>query len=665
MRTREKKEQVWLLTEGILVIPKYNKCPARLPSSGSAWININQQEEEEIPQLEEVDEETLDMEEKAALEQKRRDIERMIVEREIRKKEREKQKIEAEKAKIERRRARAERNEAKELARQERQSRRDEGEDVESLEEEEILDPDELADIEAERQEEEDRIFRETRWPDYVRYVDSLVSRQIMKAIQSSLELFETQMNVEKGPNVAFVEVIAELKDPDIDFTPSLDVEEEDGLYYSMRELMKDMFCQATLFPRIDPIIPIDTYEAPSLPLDILFPSKRPVTHWRLWGSKCPSMMACLLLVCLSNMSYEHSINVMYGNDIAEESGLIDLYHEISKRIENSINDVIQYAKKYEKYGYLWLDDRQEVLADFLKYGRIITPEEMDRIRYETGADPPETKPTLESYQEEINKYNNLYNEVSALPTNYLFNGWLKLEMKRLNQLILNIICKWSNLYKQNLKDYVQNSLDDLEAFIAYASKELSVDLADDDYDGLLKIMGVLGEVRSKQDQGTDTMFDPLRDIMYVLKDYGVEFPEDTYDQLDMLPEKWRNLVRLSTMVRNNIAPLQATQAALVTKRVALINLRLTMYREKYKRKDMFLECCAEPYMIIDSTQKELVHYEDIVEYLNKSCSMFDLQPPEQKFLKLCRKELKLIKKVKIYSDEGYSSDLKDEGSKG
>lgn len=35
-----------------------------------------------------------------------------------------------------------------------------------------------------------------------------------MTAIESSLNLFETQTNLESGPNVAFVDIIGELKDP-------------------------------------------------------------------------------------------------------------------------------------------------------------------------------------------------------------------------------------------------------------------------------------------------------------------------------------------------------------------------------------------------------------------------------------------------------------------
>lgn len=48
------------------------------------------------------------------------------------------------------------------------------------------------------------------------------------------------------------------------------------------------------------------------------------------------------------------------------------------------------------------MEDRQEVLAGFLKYGRVIPPEEFDKYRYENGVDPPEGKPTLEEYQKEV-----------------------------------------------------------------------------------------------------------------------------------------------------------------------------------------------------------------------------------------------------------------------
>ncbi|KAH9636656.1 hypothetical protein HF086_003474 [Spodoptera exigua] len=528
--------------------------------------------------LEEVDESTLDEEEKQARAKKLMEIEQRREEARLAREEREREKAEQDRIKFERREAR---------------------EEVESpAEEEEEIDPEELADIEEEKRELEEQEFRASRWPAYVKYVDSLVSRQIMKAVQASLNLFETQTDLEKGPRVAFMEVIAELRDPDIYFYPSLDVMEEGGLFYTLMEMMKDMFLQTTLFPRIDPIVPIASYE----------------------------------------------------DDLIGEDAMIDLYHEMLKRIENSINDIAQYSS--------------------------------------------------------IDKYNAMYDEVAALPSEYLCNGWLRLDLRRLNQAIMNIICKWSNLFKENLKDHVHKSLDDLQEFIAYASKELSVELAEDDYEGLLKVMGVLNEVRAKMDADTDHMFEPLRDIMDVLKEYGVEFPEETYEQLDVLPEKWRNLVKQATVMKNTVAPLQAAQAALIAKRVALINLRLNMYREQFKTKEATDELLAplvtkvvpwyeDPCLHVPTNDREnslhfcdpgkldrtagklgyvfpratldrllrcyemkwsllrvhleLSGFEDILQGLKKSCGLFDIQPPDEKNLKQCRRELKLIKQLWDY----------------
>lgn len=50
------------------------------------------------------------------------------------------------------------------------------------------------------------------------------------------------------------------------------------------------------------------------------------------------------------------------------------------------------------------MEDRQEILAGFLKYGKVIPPEDFDKYRYENGCDPPEAKPTLEEYQKEVSE---------------------------------------------------------------------------------------------------------------------------------------------------------------------------------------------------------------------------------------------------------------------
>lgn len=64
--------------------------------------------------------------------------------------------------------------------------------------------------------------------------------------------------------------------------------------------------------------------------------------------------------------------------------------------------------------------------------------------------------------------------------------------------------------------------------------------MTEDDYDGLLKVMGYLFKVKERQVE-TDGMFEPLKQIMDLLKDYNVEFPEEIIVQLQEIPDRWNH----------------------------------------------------------------------------------------------------------------------------
>ena len=59
-----------------------------------------------------------------------------------------------------------------------------------------------------------------------------------------------------------------------------------------------------------------------------------------------------------------------------------------------------------------------------------------------------------------------------------------------------------------------------------------------------------------------DVMFEPLHDIIDMLKNYGVVIPEESMVQLNELPEKWANTKRLSVTAKQQVSPLQALEAS-------------------------------------------------------------------------------------------------------
>ena len=57
---------------------------------------------------------------------------------------------------------------------------------------------------------------------------------------------------------------------------------------------------------------------------------------------------------------------------------LSDMREEILSRVSAAIVEVCEYRDSYNSYSYLWVDDRQEFLHQFLLYGHMLTQEEIE-----------------------------------------------------------------------------------------------------------------------------------------------------------------------------------------------------------------------------------------------------------------------------------------------
>jgi hypothetical protein len=82
-------------------------------------------------------------------------------------------------------------------------------------------------------------------------------------------------------------------------------------------------------------------------------------------------------------------------------------------------------------------------------------------------------------------------------------------------------------------------SLADLEAFMKVARMGLTKHLKEGDYDGLVKVMGHLMKVKERQ-ASTDSMFEPLKQTIELLKTYGEEMPEEIYLKLQAGGHRWQ-----------------------------------------------------------------------------------------------------------------------------
>lgn len=89
---------------------------------------------------------------------------------------------------------------------------------------------------------------------------------------------------------------------------------------------------------------------------------------------------------------------------------------EILTRVNSVIKQASEYRGSYNKYSYLWVDDRQEFLQQFLLYGYVPTQEEIEQAGDE-GI--PKDPPTLSKFKSRVDSYEAVYLEVEKFEVSW------------------------------------------------------------------------------------------------------------------------------------------------------------------------------------------------------------------------------------------------------
>lgn len=332
-----------------------------------------------------------------------------------------------------------------------------------------------------------------------------------------------------------------------------------------------------------------------------------------------------------------------YEEEIEENVDIEEMKSDILQHVEKVVHDAYQFCDGFQNYSYLWLDDKDEYLNQFLTYSRQLTSEELELVQLKDPDAPKPSPPRMEAFREQIDNYETLYNEVEGMKTEHIFSGWFKVDSNPFKQALLNTIRKWGSMFKIHLVDTVTHSLCDLSEFIRSADEGLQQTVLEGNYQALVNVMGYLLKVKERQ-MATDEMFGPLRDTIELLKFYDQDIPEEVNVYLQELPEQWNNTKKIALTVKQQVAPLQAAEVACIRKRIADFDIRIVQYREVFKRYPFMQYDCKEPYRMIDRVNKDLQKFEEEMRVVQESGSLFEVSVPDFKVLKQCRKELRMLK---------------------
>ncbi|XP_031616880.1 dynein beta chain, ciliary-like, partial [Contarinia nasturtii] len=248
-------------------------------------------------------------------------------------------------------------------------------------------------------------------WQTYVSFVNDIVYENILSTIGISLGYIVEQMYPSNNLAPLF-ESQLELLDPSLVFVPSLDPNDKDGFNNLLILLIDDIMKMSSIFK------------------------------------------------CLK--SNEKS----YMTAILKNSDIIDMKYEILESVEKVVEEATEFCNGFERYSYLWLDDRDKCMEMFLEYGRFLESDELDFIVMRDSNAPQPCQPSIEAFREQIENYESLYAEIEKIHPFQVFNTWFQVDVRPFRQSLLNIVRKWGNMFKNHLVNRVTSSLIDLANFI-------------------------------------------------------------------------------------------------------------------------------------------------------------------------------------------------------
>ncbi|XP_059473724.1 dynein beta chain, ciliary isoform X2 [Neocloeon triangulifer] len=439
----------------------------------------------------------------------------------------------------------------------------------------------------------------EPRWLSYVEHVDEVVLDALQRTVGCSLAYLADNMDgVTSSSKTAapFFEARLELHEPTLVFVPPLDDAAPDSLAAIFSGLVDHVLGMARLVPRV---------------------SRRP---------HAPA----------------------YADHLKGHEDINEMNAEIMAQVKLVTKQAQELSGKFDRWAYLWLDDRQMYMDQFLNYGRQLSGEEMDLVALGDAMAPPLAPPSLDLFKQQLDHFESVYLEITALPCKEVFHSWFQVDVRPLKQTLENLARRWGNMFQQHLAQHVVSSLTSLAEFIREADEGLMRPIGDGDYDGLVLTMGYLLKVKERQ-TSTDLLFEPLQRTIDLLKLYDQELPEEVHVLLQELPEQWQNTKKNATTVKQLVAPMQANEVACIRKRILAFDAHQSHYRDSFRRSHFLKFSCETPYEQMDEKDGEIGGMEADMGRLHDSASLFEVNMPDFKHLKQSRRELRMLKQLWDY----------------
>ena len=365
-----------------------------------------------------------------------------------------------------------------------------------------------------------------------------------------------------------------------------------------------------------------------------------------------------------------------------EHPDLNVLKDEILRLMLSTIQKLEAVRMDFLKYSYLWQDEIDSYVERFAT-GRLLqhsegerhvaSPEpfenafaDADKADAEVGAGPAEYvlggtvdkeneeralqavthKPSMEAYEAQVVKYEQLSDEIQRLPCEVKY-GWITLDTSLIKAELVRLAHDWRVRFLNYEKRRLTTNISRFKEFVARTEAGIAVTSLET-YQDLVGVMQHLARFHAHADH-FDKMHEPSKEVVILLKKHDIALPSSVTQDVENAPVLWRDLKKKCFVVNELLSPRQMEEVAKIRMLEHSFERRSQQFHANTFQKKQPTALSVPPrlaYKAIAELHVMVLNLEFQLKDLQEKQQLFQLMPSPGRAVRSCRTDLMLLKYV-------------------
>lgn len=333
--------------------------------------------------------------------------------------------------------------------------------------------------------------------------------------------------------------------------------------------------------------------------------------------------------------------------EISEDQELLGVKDQIEEHLQLTADRMLDLQNAFTQYSHLWEEDPKDLIQSLYDQAKEEAQLEGDQDNQDSNAPERPQRLPLAKFDEEIQHYEQLHEEITQLPELVCF-GWISIDTSPIRYAISTSARKWRYALLEYMVDDVKEQMSTFTEFIDTMKGGLAQEVPKDDYPKLVEMMGYLMEIQERPEFTDDDHFEPFRETVSLLKKYDIKVPTEALQQLDDAKPMWKSLMKQFYEVKDKLSVLQNAEIKKISAYESEFIDGAEHFRKQFLQQAMFQYDTGveKAYELMDEAHLQLLKREEELKELQKKQKLFGLiQNPGAPIVR-SRNDLKILKRI-------------------